>query len=803
MNGNDPASAKTDNTMRNAVERLHDLEAAINRGPVIYCIWRFAEGAPVEYISNNIVQWGYTPEDFMSGRKTWYGITHHDDIYRLQEEIRENLKNNIPMFEQSYRVFNSKGEIRWIQDQTVFIYDRAGLVTHLQGSILDVSEQNQTRQILHETQNLYQTVFENAGTAIGIADQDRNILLGNKKMEELTGYTLAELTGEKRQWDSFITAPDVEMLKSQHKKRLAEPSKPPHQYDVRFITKGGGMKDIQVTATMIPGTQKSLVSILDITDRTQAEKELRESRERLQELLARSSDIIAVVDDQGIFQYVSPSVKKILDYDQSDLVGRSCLDFIHPDETETILTELNDLILYQNTGIATEFRFRTAAGDWTYLEALGSNCLHNPAIRGIIINARDVTERKRLELQLLHSQKMEAVGRLAGGIAHDFNNILMGIQGYISLLLLKTDAVHTDFEKLINVQALVQSGADLTGKLLGFARGGRYEMKATDINTLIARTVNLFGRTKKEIAVHQKYEKKPWTVEVDRVQIEQVILNLLVNAGQAMPQGGDIYVETKNVAVGRSSRAGNLEPGDYIKISITDTGLGMDEETRQKIFEPFFTTKEKVRGVGLGLASAFGIIKEHGGIITAASEPGKGTTFTIYLTTSDKEISKENYDVKATLTGDEAILLVDDESSIIEVCRDILASLGYKIFTAGSGREAVALYALNKEKIDLVLLDMIMPGLNGAETYNQLKSINPHVKVILSTGYSGSEEAQKILDRGCSGLIQKPFRIEDLSQKIRQVIDADAELQEKPGQNHADSMTVSASDPSDISPRRQ
>ncbi|MRR15415.1 MAG: PAS domain S-box protein [Deltaproteobacteria bacterium] len=781
MKRNDPAPAETDNTMRTAVERLHALEAAINRGPVIYCIWRFADGAPVEYVSGNIAQWGYAPEDFTSGRKTWYDITYPDDIGRLQLEIRENLKNKIPMFEQSYRVLSSAGEVRWVQDQTVFIYDPVGRVTHMQGSILDVSVQNQTRQILHETQNLYQTVFENAGTAIGIADQDRNILLGNKKMEELTGYTLAELTGGKTQWDSFLPAPDGELLKSQHKKRLADPSAPPRQYDTRFITKSGVVKDIQLAATMIPGTQRSVVSLLDITDRTQAERELRESRERLQELLARSSDIIAVVDEQGTFQYVSPSVKSTLLYDQSDLVGRSCLDFIHPDDAETIITELKDLVLYQNTGIATEFRFRTAAGDWTCLEALGSNCLHNPAIRGIIINAREVTERKRLELQLLHSQKMEAIGRLAGGIAHDFNNILMGIQGYISLLLLKTDTVHADFEKLINIQALVQSGADLTGKLLGFARGGRYELKATDINTLIARTVNLFGRTKKEIAVHQKYEKKPWTVEVDRIQIEQVILNLLVNAGQAMPQGGDIYVETENTAVGRSSRFGDLEPGDYMKISITDTGLGMDEETRQKVFEPFFTTKEKVRGVGLGLASAFGIIKEHGGIITVASEPGKGTTFTIYLATSDKEVPKENYEVKAILTGQEAILLVDDESSVIDVCRDILISLGYKIFTAGSGREAVALYALHKEKIDLVLLDMIMPGLNGAETYNQLKAINPHVKVILSTGYSGSEEAQRILDTGCSGLIQKPFRIEDLSQKIREILDAQATLKEKTG----------------------
>ena len=757
------------------------MESIINRGPVIYRIWRAADAAPVEYISSNIIQLGYAPEDFIAGRQTWYGITHHDDIDRIKLEIRENLKNKIPLFKQSYRVFDSQGEIRWIEDQTAFIYDDAGHLTHLQSSILDVSEQYKTRQALYETQNLYRTIFENAGAAIGIADQNRNIMLGNKKMEELTGYTLAEIIGGKKRWDSLIPAPDAELLKNRHSNRLAEPSTPPRQYDCSLIAKSGEVKDVHLTSTLIPGTQKSLVSILDITDRKQAERELTKSKERLQEMLARSSDIIAVVDDQGFFQYVSPSVKKILNYDQSDLVGRSCLDFIHPDETAMITTALRDVILHQNTGIATEFRFRSASGDWNHLEALGSNCLDNPAIHGIIINAREVSERKRLELQLLHAQKMEAIGRLAGGIAHDFNNILMGIQGYVSLLLLKIDAVNPDFEKMINIQALVQSGADLTGKLLGFARGGRYELKATDINTLMARTVSLFGRSKKEITVHQKYEKKPWTVEVDRVQIEQVILNLLVNAWQAMPQGGDIYVETRNTAINRSSHIGNLKSGDYMKISVTDTGTGMDEETRQKVFEPFFTTKEKMHGVGLGLASAFGIIKEHGGIITVTSEPEKGTTFTIYLSASDKEVPKETCAAKTILTGNEAILLVDDEVSIVEVCRDILVSMGYKIFTAESGQEAVKIYDLHKKKIDLVILDMIMPGLNGGETYKRLKFLNPHVKVILSTGYSGSEEAQKILDRGCSGLIQKPFRIEDLSQKIREILDECPKLKEEIG----------------------
>ncbi len=771
MKKSKPAIAKQDKTLKDSLKKLHDVESIINRSPVIYCIWRIAEKTPLEYMSGNISQWGYTPEDFLSGRITLEKVIHPDDVDRIIANVISHRKRKIKIFDQSYRILDRKGEIRWVEDQTVFIDDSKGEITHAQASIIDITERHQTQQALKETQNIYQAIFENTGIAMGIADQDRNIVLGNKKMTELTGYELEELKGEKARWDYFITPEDIEKIKSHHRERLANLSAPSRHYECSITDRSGKVRNVHLTAAMIPGTQKSLVSMIDISDRKKAEKQLQESEERLQELLAKSSDMIVVLNDRGFFQYVSPSVKPLLHYEQADLAGRNCLDFIHPDDLDSVRKAIQEVVLQRHKGIPTEFRFRRADGSWANLEALGSNCLDNPAVHGIIINAREISERKRLETQLFHAQKMEAIGRLAGGIAHDFNNILMGIQGYISLLLLKIDALNPDFEKMINIQTLVQSGADLTGKLLGFARGGRYELKATDINTLIAKTVNLFGRTKKEIAVHQKYEKNSWTVEVDRVQMEQVILNLLVNAWQAMSQGGDIYVETQNVVLSRSSLAREIPAGDYVKITIADTGIGMDEETRLKIFEPFFTTREKFRGVGLGLASAFGIIKEHGGIIDVASNPGKGTTFKIYLPTSAKEVPKEIYADKTILTGNESILLVDDESSIIDVCRDILTNLGYKIFIAGSGQEAIAIYTPNKDKIDLVILDMIMPGLNGNETYNRLKSINPQVRVILSTGFSGGDQAQKILDNGCQGLIQKPFRIEDLSRKIREVLD--------------------------------
>jgi len=367
---------------------------------------------------------------------------------------------------------------------------------------------------------------------------------------------------------------------------------------------------------------------------------------------------------------------------------------------------------------------------------------------------------------------MEAVGTLAGGIAHDFNNLLMGVQGYTSLIMLDVDPDHEHYERLKGIQDQVQSGADLTRQLLGFARSGRYEIKSTDINQLIRKTSNMFGRTKKEICIHEKYQNNIWVVEVDQGQIEQVLLNLYVNAWQAMPGGGDLYLETENVILEQDSQKSfRIQGGKYVKVSVMDTGMGMDDKTRQRIFEPFFTTKEMGRGTGLGLASVYGIMKGHKGFIDVASQKGRGSCFSLYLPASDTPLPEDAGGSEGkVLKGRETILLVDDEEVIADVTRDMLETLGYQVMTASSGLKAIEMYRSEKDGIHMVLLDMIMPGMGGGETLDHLKSINPAVKVILSSGYSLDGEAKKIMDRGVQSFLQKPFRIDQLSQKIRGVL---------------------------------
>jgi two-component system cell cycle sensor histidine kinase/response regulator CckA len=394
--------------------------------------------------------------------------------------------------------------------------------------------------------------------------------------------------------------------------------------------------------------------------------------------------------------------------------------------------------------------------------------------------SEEIEERKRaekgraeLESKLQEAQKMEALGKLAGGIAHDFNNLLMGIQGNTSLMLLKMVPDHPHFERLRNTEQYVLKGSELTRQLLGFARGGKYEVKPTDLNTLIKECSGLFGRTKKEISIRLNFECELWTVSIDRGQIEQVLLNLFVNAWHAMPGGGNLDIETKNVILeGRNVKGPECaKPGKYVKTSVTDKGIGMDQKTIKRIFDPFFTTKEMSRGTGMGLASAYGIIQNHNGFFEVESEVGRGSVFSFFLPAVDGSASKdEACDHTELLDGEETIMVVEDEEMIADVASEMLKNLGYTVLTARSGQEALELYEKQDAPIDLVILDLIMPGMSGSRTFDLLREMNPHIKVLLSSGYSLSGEASNIMERGCAGFVQKPYDIYQLSKKVKEIL---------------------------------
>jgi len=391
--------------------------------------------------------------------------------------------------------------------------------------------------------------------------------------------------------------------------------------------------------------------------------------------------------------------------------------------------------------------------------------------RSIIVILTDVSEQKRMEVQLIQAQKMEAIGTLAGGIAHDFNNLLMVIQGNVSLMLLDVNPAHSHYEMLRTIEKQVQSGSKLTSQLLGYARKGRYELRPTHLNQLVADTSEAFGRTRKNITIHRDLAGDLFTCEADQGQIEQVLMNLFVNSADAMPKGGDLFLKTANVNFKEiKGRGYTPNPGDYILLTVTDTGVGIDSKTIDRIFDPFFTTKELGRGTGLGLASTYGIVKGHGGYIEVESEKCLGSTFKVYLPASGKPAQQTVRPSAPISKAIGTVLLVDDEEVILDVSEKVLKVLGYKVLVAGSGAEAIEIFRKHQDSIDLVLLDIIMPHMGGGEVYDRLKEISPEVKVLLSSGYSIDGEASKIMARGCNGFIQKPFDIMQLSQSIRAIL---------------------------------
>jgi len=516
----------------------------------------------------------------------------------------------------------------------------------------------------------------------------------------------------------------------------------------------------------------------------EADNALRESSEKYRTILESIEEGYFETDLEGNLTFTNDPSCKILGYPCNQLLGMNTHDYATPDTAKKISRVTEQVKKTGKPEDITDCYVIRKNGSKAILElsiSLRTDKDGQPAgFRGLL---RDVTKRKeteeekrQLETQLQQAQKMESIGTLAGGIAHDFNNILMGIQGNATLMLLKIESEHPNHVKIKNIEKFVQNGTELTKQLLGFARGGKYLVKTTDLNDVIEKSSSLFARTRKEIQVHTDYHDEIWAADVDSGQIEQALLNLYVNAWQAMSAGGDLYLKTRNVILDSSIvKPFKVEPGKYVEISVSDTGVGIDKETRKRIFEPFFTTKEMGRGTGLGLASVYGIVKSHGGYIDVSSEKEKGTTFTLYLPASEKKAVQEKAVPAEMFRGTGTILLIDDEKMILDVGCELLEELGYTVLSALSGREALEIFQEYSTKIDLVIMDMIMPGMSGGETFDRLRSINQDIKVLLSSGYSLNGQATQILRRGCDGFIQKPFNLNQLAEKIGSIIGSGTE----------------------------
>ncbi|HKJ70012.1 MAG TPA: PAS domain S-box protein [bacterium] len=521
----------------------------------------------------------------------------------------------------------------------------------------------------------------------------------------------------------------------------------------------------------------------DITEQRRAEEALSESAARL-----RRAQQMAMVGDWELNVIsgditLSDELCQILGIEPAEETSiDEFLQIVHPDDRQQVRDAVN---MAHSEGKSADVEIRLVrSGDEERVLRLqfGAAFSSEKQPQRIIGVAQDITERKKLEEQFYQAQKMEAIGTLAGGIAHDFNNLLMGILGSASLMQMELDADHPRYERLQKIEELVRRGASLTNQLLGFAQRGKYEAKPTNLNTLVRECCEMFGRTRKEITIRTSLQSEVWPVEADHSQIEQMLLNLYVNAWQAMPEGGALTVETKNVTLeGEFVRTFEANPGRYVMISVTDTGVGMDREIQEKIFDPFFTTKEVGKGTGLGLSSVYGIIENHNGFIDVLTKKGEGSTFRIYLPAVDQPVRMQERQTvqdeipEQALHGDERILVVDDEPMITTIAREMLEEKGYHLGVANSGQEALTMLSGTPEEPafhpDLIVLDLIMPEADGGEIIHRIQEMCPQVKVLLSSGYSMDSQAIELLARGCDGFIQKPFDAKELLYKVRTILD--------------------------------
>ncbi|MBU1714667.1 MAG: PAS domain S-box protein [Proteobacteria bacterium] len=513
-----------------------------------------------------------------------------------------------------------------------------------------------------------------------------------------------------------------------------------------------------------------LLAIEDITERSRLENQLEESEFRYRRLFETASDGIVLLEKkEGHVAHANPAIEKMLGYSEAECLGKKLHELGISIDRRDFSATMQDL---DREGILNyeDVPLKTRTGQEIYTDiymvdrAVLAQC-----------NIRDVSERKKLQAQLLHSQKMEAVGTLAGGIAHDFNNMLNVIMGYGNMVMDTLAADSPARADMSEVLVAADRAADLTRRLLLFSRKNVVEVKPVNINALILGLQKMLARIIREnIEFHLDLTDTPLIVAVDTGQIEQVLINLASNAKDAILEGGRLLITTGLAEIDEEYVAayGYGQPGRYALITVADTGQGMDADTQQKIFEPFFTTKGVGEGTGLGLAISYGIIKQHNGYIKVYSEPGDGTVFKIFLPLcAEAVLDKKLEGAAPVMGGQETILVAEDDTAVRELSRRILEAFGYTVITAKNGEEAITIFMENKERINLVLLDMIMPKKNGKEVSEAINKVCPKMKILFTSGYTMEIITNKELQEDDFAFIQKPYQSKSLLSKVREVLD--------------------------------
>jgi PAS domain S-box-containing protein len=710
-----------------------------------------------------------------SSRESLIGLNMITDLQddRVISAVKQALDGHMGHCEGDYVSVSAKKSVT-ATGNFAPILNSEGTVVGGIGIIEDFTDRQRALAALHESEEKYRTVLESSPDPIVVYDRAGLVTYINPAFVKTFGWNQQELLGKQIDY-----VPEAELPEAMRTLTfLFEGEKVP-SFETRRLTKDGTVLDVQISAALMRNAIGepigNVVTLLDVTQRKVVEKALMASEEGNRLLIEGSPVGIGIVQD-GEYAYVNPALVMMMGCKSpEEIVGQSPLEFIVSEDRDSVMEKVGKILVGADNTANYKVRGIKKSGESFVVSVWPrrTDYLGKPALLAFVL---DVTEENRLKAQLVHAQKMEAIGTLAGGVAHDFNNLLQVVLGYSGLLLAKTPPSSRQHDNLQKINSAARRGANLVKELLTFSRKTATSPCPLDLNHQVTEVGSLLERTiPKMIKIELRLGEDLSIIQADPNQLEQIILNLVVNARDAMPDGGMVTLETQNVVLDHEYCKAHLgaKPGTYVMLSVSDTGHGMNKEVLEHIFEPFYTTKDVGKGTGLGLSMVYGIVKQHDGYISCESQPGHGTTFRIYFPAVEKEEEEEVHeqvDVSSLPGGFETLLMVDDEELVRDLGSDYLRQAGYTVLTASNGREALEVYQENQDDVCLVLLDLIMPEMGGRKCFKELLKINPKVKVLIVSGYTSDASEKDVFELGAGGFVKKPYDPTKLLQTIRDVL---------------------------------
>ena len=692
---------------------------------------------------------------------------YRDAFKKLTDEVFAGRSGNL-----TFEVIGIKGRHLWLNTHAVPLRNENDDIIALLGITRDVTEQKKAGEDLKKERDFVSAVLDTVGAMVLVLDRDGRIIRFNRTCEEVSGYRFTEVQG-RFVWDFLIPPEQVEGIRGVFKNLVAGMF--PNTYENYWVAKDGQRKLIAWSNTALLDKDRAVEFVLptgiDITARRQTEEALLQEKKFSDIVINSLPGVFYLCDESGRLLRWNNNEKEMSGYTSEELTNMNMLEFFREDR-DLVMSKMQEVF---DTGSASvEARVYAKSGQSIPFLLTGFRMIVNDK-RYLVGVGIDISERKRLEEQLQHSQKMESIGTLAGGISHDFNNILTAIIGYGSLMKMKMrddDPLRHYVEQII---ASANRAANLTQGLLAYSRKQLLNIQPINLNNIIRKMELLFERLiGEDVELKSILTDQEVIILADAGQIEQVLMNLVTNARDAMPDGGYVYMETQVVCLdGESAKARDLrEPGTYAVISVTDSGMGMDQKTKERIFDPFFTTKEVGRGTGLGLAMVYGIIKQHNGSLEVESDVERGTTIRIYLPVAETAKGETYPAVSPAIQGGtETILIAEDDKTVRGLVTRILMQCGYTVIEAENGEDAVNKFMANRGAIKLLLLDVIMPKKNGIEVYEKIRIFEPSIKALFLSGYTADVIQKKgLIEKGLNFLF-KPVAMHDLLQKVRSILD--------------------------------